>query len=50
MGSTCFNQCGAVASSPYQVLRKPIKPGALRALLGALAAQRESGGSTAAPA
>ena len=34
----------------YPVLRKPVKPGALRALLGALAAQRESGGRTAAPA
>jgi hypothetical protein len=32
------------------VLRKPVKPAALRALLGALAAQRESGGGAGAPA
>jgi CheY-like chemotaxis protein len=34
----------------YPVLRKPVKPAALRALLGALAAQRESGGGAGAPA
>jgi CheY-like chemotaxis protein len=34
----------------YPVLRKPVKPAALRALLGALAAQRESGGGNVAPA
>ena len=33
----------------YPVLRKPVKPAALRALLGALAAQRGSGGGKAAP-
>jgi CheY-like chemotaxis protein len=33
----------------YPVLRKPVKPAALRALLGALAAQRESGGGAVAP-
>jgi CheY-like chemotaxis protein len=34
-------------SMGYPVLRKPVKPAALRALLGALAAQRESGGDGA---
>jgi hypothetical protein len=33
----------------YTVLRKPVKPAALRALLGALAAQKESGGGTFVP-
>jgi CheY-like chemotaxis protein len=33
----------------YPVLRKPLKPAALRALLGALAAQREPGGGAVAP-
>jgi CheY-like chemotaxis protein len=33
----------------YPVLRKPVKPGALRALLGALAAHRKPGGGAGAP-
>jgi CheY-like chemotaxis protein len=33
----------------YPVLRKPVKPGALRALLGALAANRKPGGGAGAP-
>ncbi|NJD32152.1 MAG: hybrid sensor histidine kinase/response regulator [Gammaproteobacteria bacterium] len=32
----------------YPVLRKPVKPAALRALLGALASQRQAGGSAVA--